>query len=128
VSSLFQKTAQLPEVPLELPQSAVGKNTAHAIQSGILLGYVGLVRHLLAEIRVELGEHYIAIATGGLSSILHSLAPRFSRHRTPPHPGRPPGDRGSGSRQGKLLIGEASPIQPSGPFLPLCLKTHNYLR
>jgi len=77
VSSLFQKTAQLPEVPLELPKSAVGKNTTHAIQSGILLGYVGLVRHLLAEIRAELGEHYIAIATGGLSSILHSLRHDF---------------------------------------------------
>jgi type III pantothenate kinase len=83
VSSLFQKTAQLPEVPLELPQSAVGKNTAHAIQSGILLGYVGLVRHLLAEIRVELGEHYIAIATGGLSSILHPL--RHDFHAIEPH-------------------------------------------
>lgn len=77
VSSLFQKTAQLPEVPLELPQSAVGKNTAHAIQSGILLGYVGLVRHLLAEIRAELGDHYIAVATGGLSSILHPLRHDF---------------------------------------------------
>ncbi|MCB0584566.1 MAG: type III pantothenate kinase [Phaeodactylibacter sp.] len=77
ISSLFQKTAQLPEVPLELPASAVGKNTVHAIQSGILIGYVGLVRHLLQAIREELGQQYIAVATGGLSSILHPLKKEF---------------------------------------------------
>jgi type III pantothenate kinase len=78
MSSLFQKTAQLPEVPLELPRSAVGKNTVHAIQSGVLIGYVGLVRHMLQVIRAELGQHYQAIATGGLSSILHPLRNDFS--------------------------------------------------
>ena len=77
ISSLFSKTAQLPEVPLELPDSAVGKNTVHAIQSGILIGYVGLVRHMLQSIRAELGPQYIAIATGGLSSILHPLKEEF---------------------------------------------------
>lgn len=77
ISSLFQKTAQLPEVPLELPSSAVGKNTVHAIQSGILIGYVGLVRHMLQSIRSELGQQYQAIATGGLSSILHPLRNDF---------------------------------------------------
>lgn len=78
VYSLFQKTAQLPEVPLELPQSAVGTNTVEAIQSGTLIGYVGLVRHVLATIRAELGEQYIAVATGGLSSILHPLRHDFT--------------------------------------------------
>ena len=58
-------------------KSAVGKNTVHAIQSGILIGYVGLVRHLLQSIRAELGQHYQAIATGGLSSILHPLQNDF---------------------------------------------------
>lgn len=78
ISSLFQKTAQLPEVPLRLPDSAVGKNTVRSIQSGILLGYVGLVRELLRQIRSELGQHYIAVATGGLSSILHPLRRDFT--------------------------------------------------
>lgn len=77
ISALFSKTAQLPEVPLELPKTPVGKNTIHAIQSGILVGYVGMVKHLLAEIRKEVGSHYIAIATGGLSSILHPLKDQF---------------------------------------------------
>lgn len=77
ISSLFNKTAQLPEVPLFLPASPIGKNTVHAIQSGILLGYVGLVRHMIELIRAEVGDQYIAVATGGLSSILTPLKEDF---------------------------------------------------
>lgn len=77
ISALFQKTAQLPEVPLEYPRSAIGKNTVHAIQSGVLIGYVGLVRYMLQAIREEVGTHYLAVATGGLSAILHPLRDDF---------------------------------------------------
>ena len=77
IKALVGNTAQLPEVPLEMPQSAIGKDTITAIQSGILIGYVGLVRHQLASIRSELGAQYIAVATGGLSSILTELEDEF---------------------------------------------------
>lgn len=77
VHSLFQKTAQLPEVPLQMPASAIGTDTTSAIQSGVLIGYVGLVKHLLQTMRDEIGHHYVAIATGGLSSILHPLREEF---------------------------------------------------
>lgn len=77
VKALFANTAQLPEVPLVMPQSAIGKNTTHAIQAGILLGYEGLVRSILARIRAELGGDCIAIATGGLSSIIETLTSEF---------------------------------------------------
>jgi len=77
IQSLFGNTAQLPEVPLEIPKSTIGKNTVTAIQAGILIGYVGLVRHQLASIRSEVGEQYIAVATGGLSKILSELENDF---------------------------------------------------
>lgn len=77
MSALYESTAQLPEVPLDLPASAVGKNTVHAIQSGVLIGYVGLVKHLLNCIRQEVGQDYKAIATGGLAAILHPLKEEF---------------------------------------------------
>lgn len=77
ISALFNKTAQLPEVPLELPNSIVGQSTVQAIQNGILVGYIGLVRHMLSEIRKELGPQYVAVATGGLSAILEPLQPDF---------------------------------------------------
>lgn len=77
IKSLSHGTAQLPEVPLEFPKSAVGENTTHAIQAGVLIGYVGLVRHSIAVIKEELGEDFLTIATGGLSSILKPLSSDF---------------------------------------------------
>ncbi len=78
VKALFANTAQLPEVPLVLPETAIGKNTMHSIQSGILIGYEGLVRSLLARFKEELGGDVVAIATGGLSSIIGTLAEEFA--------------------------------------------------
>jgi type III pantothenate kinase len=77
VKALFSNTAQLPEVPLELPHSVLGKNSVHAIQSGILWGYEGLVKNMIHKIRAELGGDCIAIATGGLSSIISTLNGEF---------------------------------------------------
>jgi type III pantothenate kinase len=77
VKSLFSNTAQLPEVPLILPKSALGKNTTHAIQAGILLGYESLVKGMIHRIRDELGGDCIALGTGGLSSIIDTLEGEF---------------------------------------------------
>ena len=79
IRALFSKTAQLPEVPMEIPSSALGKNTVHAIQSGIFYGYTGLVSNMLTSIRKEVGEDYVAIATGGLSSSAPHLKEYFER-------------------------------------------------
>lgn len=77
IKALFSNTAQLPEVPLQLPQSSIGTNTVTAIQSGILFGYEGLVRNMIARISAEVPEGCIAIATGGLSSIITTLKDAF---------------------------------------------------
>lgn len=77
IAALVGNTAQLPDVPLELPDSAIGKNTIHAIQSGVLWGYVSMVEGMLDRIQKELGKDTKVVATGGLSSILHPLHDRF---------------------------------------------------
>lgn len=77
VKSLFSNTAQLPEVPLVMPESAIGKNTVHAIQAGILWGYVGMVREMIMQIKKEVGQDCLVLATGGLSSILTPLRDEF---------------------------------------------------
>ena len=77
MKSLFHNTAQLPEVPLEVPQSVLGKDTIHAIQAGVLTGYIGLVKHLLEQTSKELGSNVKVIATGGLNSILKPLHQHF---------------------------------------------------
>jgi type III pantothenate kinase len=85
IKALVGNTAQLPEVPLELPESVLGADTIHAIQSGVLWGYVSMVEGMLDKIHAELGKKTKVVATGGLSSVLHPLHKRFDevkRHLT----------------------------------------------
>lgn len=74
VEVLNTHTAQLPVVPLRIPDSVLGKNTEHAIQAGVLLGYVGLVKYLIEQIRTEVGQSITIFATGGL---VNSLPPLY---------------------------------------------------
>ncbi|MVM38442.1 type III pantothenate kinase [Spirosoma sp. HMF3257] len=78
IRSLFANTAQLPEVPIEVPSSALGTSTTHAIQAGVVLGYEGLVRTLVSRIQTELNGDCIAVATGGLSGRIPSLRDVFT--------------------------------------------------
>ncbi len=68
--ALFQRTAKLPRIELVRPPHVIGKNTVHAMQSGLLFGYVGLVEGLVARFRAELGPEMKVIATGGLAPLI----------------------------------------------------------
>ena len=68
--ALFMRAAKLPRVELRRPPSAIGRNTVHAMQSGLLFGYVGLVEGIVARFRRELGPEMKVIATGGLAEII----------------------------------------------------------
>jgi type III pantothenate kinase len=68
--ALFQRAAKLPRVDLVRPPSVIGRNTTHAMQAGLLFGYVGLVEGMVARFRVELGADMKVIATGGLAEII----------------------------------------------------------
>ncbi len=68
--ALFSRAAKLPRVDLTRPPSAIGRNTTHALQSGLLFGYVGLVEGMVARFRIELGPQMKVIATGGLAEII----------------------------------------------------------
>lgn len=71
--ALVSQTAQLLRVALVPPPAAIGKNTIHSMQSGLVFGYVGLVEGMIRRIRAELDEAAQVIATGGLSSVLAPL-------------------------------------------------------
>jgi len=68
--ALFQRAAKLPKVDLNTPPSVIGRNTPHAMQSGLIFGYVGLVEGMVARFRKELGPDMKVIATGGLTEII----------------------------------------------------------
>ena len=69
-AALFSRPAKLPRIELTAPPAAIGRNTVHAMQSGLVLGYVGLIEGLVARIRAELGDRAKVIATGGMAHIL----------------------------------------------------------
>jgi len=68
--ALVQRTAKLPRVELQRPPAAIGRNTPHAMQSGLLFGYVSLVEGMVARFRKELGPNMKVIGTGGLTEII----------------------------------------------------------
>ena len=68
--ALFQSTAKLPKVDLRRPPSAIGRNTVHSLQSGLLYGYVGMVEGMVERFASELGPGVKVIGTGGLAEII----------------------------------------------------------
>ena len=68
--SLFSRASRLYRVELEKPKTAVGKNTPHAMQSGIMFGYTGLVEGVVARFRHEIGEDAKVIGTGGYAALI----------------------------------------------------------
>jgi type III pantothenate kinase len=77
VKSLFSNTSKLPEVQLKVPESAIGKNTIHAIQAGIFYGYSSLIEGMIKTISTEAQLDFRVIATGGLSGVLTPLEKVF---------------------------------------------------
>jgi type III pantothenate kinase len=67
--ALVRRTAQLPQVELIPPPSVIGRNTIHAMQSGLVLGHLAMVEGIVQRIKAEIGGAKV-IATGGLSTVL----------------------------------------------------------
>lgn len=65
--ALSTRTAKLPRVDLQVPPSVIGRNTVHAMQSGLMLGYIAMVEGMVTRFRAELGTEMKVIATGGLA-------------------------------------------------------------
>ena len=68
--ALFTHTAKLQRIDLQRPPSVIGRNTVHAMQSGLLFGYVSMVEGMVSRFRAELGNDMKVIATGGLAEIV----------------------------------------------------------
>ncbi len=75
--ALFQSTSMLRRVELVGPPTAIGTNTIHAIQSGLVLGYADLVRGMVKRFDDELGGGSKVVATGGLAHIIEKEANVF---------------------------------------------------
>jgi type III pantothenate kinase len=79
IKSLFSQTSLLPEVKLEKPASIIGKNSMHAIQSGIIYGYESMVLGIVKKIKEQVAKPMVVIGTGGLSAVLTDISDEFDR-------------------------------------------------
>lgn len=73
--ALFTHAAKLPRIDLQRPPNVIGRNTVHAMQSGLLFGYVSMVEGMVMRFREELGPEMKVIATGGLAEVVARETP-----------------------------------------------------
>jgi type III pantothenate kinase len=120
LDALAARAAQLRSVELTVPMQAIGKNTVAALQSGLVLGFAGLVDGLVGRIAAELIEQFgtapLVVATGGLHRLLvdscrtiaerepdltvHGLRLAFERHQSSAYAGgHGPGTAGGAGGQ-----------------------------
>ncbi|MBV9270592.1 MAG: type III pantothenate kinase [Candidatus Eremiobacteraeota bacterium] len=70
IDALVNRTAKLPQIALEAPGDAIGRDTISALQSGIVYGFVGQTEALVQQFRKEMGVAARVVATGGLASVV----------------------------------------------------------
>ena len=68
--ALYRSASQLRRVELERPQTAIGTNTIHALQSGLVLGYTDIVKGMVGRFNQELGGGSKVVATGGFAELI----------------------------------------------------------
>ena len=71
MDALFRQAARLYRVELVAPPQAIGANTVHAMQSGLVFGFAGQTDAMVDRFRRELGDDARVIATGGLAELIH---------------------------------------------------------
>lgn len=71
--ALFRAAARLYQVELIRPQRVIGKNTPSYMQSGIVLGYAGMVEGLIRRMWAELGGRCTVVATGGQAEVIAEI-------------------------------------------------------
>ena len=76
-NALYDNTSLLRRVELVAPLEAVGRNTTAALQSGLVLGYAGLVTTMVERFKAEIGEDAKVVGTGGLVTVVADHAPVF---------------------------------------------------
>jgi type III pantothenate kinase len=68
--ALFHKASKLFRVELTAPARVIAKDTASAIQSGIVFGYASMVDGILRRMFDELGSKPKVIGAGGLAGVI----------------------------------------------------------
>jgi type III pantothenate kinase len=68
--ALYEAAAKLPRVELTRPPSVIGRNTVHAMQAGLVYGYIGLVDEIVTRMAQKVDYKCRVVATGGLAPLI----------------------------------------------------------
>ncbi len=75
---LHERTALLPQIRIREVRRAVGKSTEEAMRIGAVLGYRGLIRGLLQELKRKLKTRRLpVVATGGYAALIAARMPEI---------------------------------------------------
>lgn len=69
LNALQEAAAKLPNITIKSRETVIGKNTTHAMQSGIYYGYASMVDGIIDRIKKEYGQEMKVLATGGLANL-----------------------------------------------------------
>lgn len=80
LAALYGNTALLPDIPLSVPDKAIGTNTVSCMQSGCILGAALLLDGMIDRMEAELGQKTTVVATGGIAPFItpacrHPMSP-----------------------------------------------------
>ncbi len=78
LDALFSRAAKIPAIELARPPRAIGDNTVHALQSGIVFGYLSQVQGLVQRFQDEMDAPLCpVVATGGHAADLIAAETSF---------------------------------------------------
>lgn len=69
LTALVERAARIPRIDLAAPETAIGRSSRAAIQSGFVFGFAGLIDGVVRRIEDEMGEVEL-LATGGLAETI----------------------------------------------------------
>lgn len=79
MAALRQAAATLPKVAIKKTDTVIGKDTVHAMQSGIYWGVVSMVEGMIARLSAEMTGKPFVVATGGLSPLFADGTPAIDK-------------------------------------------------
>jgi type III pantothenate kinase len=73
LTALIDRAARIGRIDLEEPETAIGRSSRAAIQSGFVFGFAGMIDGVVGRIEEELGDADV-LATGGLARVVVPFA------------------------------------------------------
>lgn len=80
LEAMTSRAARLFSVDLVPPPAAIGRNTTHAIQSGLVLGYVSMVEGMVRRLSDEIDGDPTVVVTGGYAELFATQSPLIHHH------------------------------------------------